>query len=99
MRRCRERRRTFDFRPAPGRVPFGSPRVGRAPGKLKGSDVNLATYLLLGAFRKDCDLAVVVSNDSGPEEPIRVTIRELGVPVGLANPRAMPAPGLGPPNQ
>src|SRR5713226_6420416 len=28
----------------------------------KGSDVNLATYLLLDAFRQDCDLAVVVSN-------------------------------------
>lgn len=30
----------------------------------KGSDVNLATYLLLDAFRGNCDTAVVVSNDS-----------------------------------
>jgi hypothetical protein len=52
----------------------------------KGSDVNLATYLLLDAFRKDSDLAVVVSNDSDLEEPIRVVIHELGVPVGLVNP-------------
>jgi hypothetical protein len=27
----------------------------------KGSDVNLATYLLLDAFRRDCDTAIVIS--------------------------------------
>jgi len=52
----------------------------------KGSDVNLATYLLLDAFRHESDIAVVVSNDSDLEAPIRVTIQELGVPVGLVNP-------------
>jgi len=52
----------------------------------KGSDVNLATYLLLDAFRKDCDLAVVVSNDSDLEAPIRTVMAELGAPVGLLNP-------------
>lgn len=30
----------------------------------KGSDVNLASYLLIDAYRSDCDIAVVVSNDS-----------------------------------
>jgi NYN domain len=52
----------------------------------KGSDVNLATYLLLDAFRGESDIAVVVSNDSDLEEPIRVMIQELDVPVGLVNP-------------
>jgi hypothetical protein len=52
----------------------------------KGSDVNLATFLLLDAFRRESDIAVVVSNDSDLEEPIRVLIQELGVPVGLVNP-------------
>jgi NYN domain len=52
----------------------------------KGSDVNLATYLLLDAFRHDCDLAVVVSNDSDLEAPIRMVMAELGIPVGLLNP-------------
>ncbi len=52
----------------------------------KGSDVNLATYLLLDAFRHDCDLAVVISNDSDLEAPIRVAMKELGIPVGLLNP-------------
>jgi hypothetical protein len=52
----------------------------------KGSDVNLATYLLLDAFQKDCDLAVVISNDSDLEAPIRAVMRDLDVPVGLLNP-------------
>jgi hypothetical protein len=65
----------------------GSPRtVEVIKTEEKGSDVNLATYLLLDAFRQDCDLAVVISNDSDLEEPIRVTMQELGVPVGLVNP-------------
>jgi hypothetical protein len=38
----------------------------------KGSDVNLATYLLLDAFQDDYEAAVVVSNDSDLLEPIRL---------------------------
>ena len=52
----------------------------------KGSDVNLATYLLLDAFRRDCSTAVVVSNDSDLREPIRVAESELGIRVGVVNP-------------
>jgi hypothetical protein len=52
----------------------------------KGSDVNLATFLLLDAFRHESDIAVVLSNDSDLAEPIRVLIQDLGVPVGLVNP-------------
>jgi hypothetical protein len=52
----------------------------------KGSDVNLATQSLLDAFRQDCDLAVVVSNDSDLEAPIRAVMSELETPVGLLNP-------------
>jgi hypothetical protein len=29
----------------------------------KGSDVNLASYLLIDAYCSDCDVAVIVSND------------------------------------
>jgi hypothetical protein len=49
----------------------------------KGSDVNLATYLLLDAFRNDFDSALVVSNDSDLQEPIRVVREELGKKVGV----------------
>lgn len=52
----------------------------------KGSDVNLATYLLLDAFRGNCDTAVVISNDSDLAEPVRVARTEAGVRVGLINP-------------
>jgi hypothetical protein len=36
----------------------------------KGSDVNLATYLLADAFRAECQASVVVTNDSDLAEPI-----------------------------
>jgi uncharacterized LabA/DUF88 family protein len=52
----------------------------------KGSDVNLATHLLLDAFRGRADTAVVVSNDSDLALPIRVVESELGIRVGIVNP-------------
>ncbi|HET7589272.1 MAG TPA: NYN domain-containing protein [Solirubrobacterales bacterium] len=52
----------------------------------KGSDVNLASYLLLDAFRGDCDVAVVVSNDADLKTPIELAIAELGIQVGVLNP-------------
>ncbi len=52
----------------------------------KGSDVNLATYLLLDGFREDYDTAVVISNDSDLAEPIRVVREELGRKVGVVIP-------------
>ncbi len=51
----------------------------------KGSDVNLATRLLLDAFHDDCDVALVISNDSDLILPIRET-RSLGLTVGVACP-------------
>jgi hypothetical protein len=52
----------------------------------KGSDVNLASYLLLDAFRQDCELAFVISNDSDLAEPIRIARQEFGLRVGLGLP-------------
>ena len=67
--------------------PPGGPRtVGVIKTEEKGSDVNLATYLLLDAFRRDCEAAVIVTNDSDLKEPIRVVRHELGMPVGVVNP-------------
>jgi uncharacterized LabA/DUF88 family protein len=60
----------------------------------KGSDVNLATHLLLDGFRRDYECAVVVSNDSDLLEPIRVIRCELGLPVGLINPHRHPSAAL-----
>ena len=53
----------------------------------KGSDVNLATYLLVDAFREDADAFAVISNDSDLTEPIRIVRHELGKVVGLINPQ------------
>jgi Protein of unknown function DUF88. len=52
----------------------------------KGSDVNLASYLLLDAFREDCEVAVVVSNDADLKTPIELASSELGIRVGVLNP-------------
>lgn len=60
----------------------------------KGSDVNIATYLLLDAFQKNCEVAAVLSNDSDLIEPIRVTATTLGMPVGLLSPVNNPQPAL-----
>jgi uncharacterized LabA/DUF88 family protein len=53
----------------------------------KGSDVNIATYMLVDAFRKDCDQLVVITNDSDLAEPVRIINKELGIPVGIFNPQ------------
>ena len=53
----------------------------------KGSDVNIATYMLVDAFRKDCDQLIVITNDSDLAEPVRIINREMNVPVGIFNPQ------------
>ncbi len=53
----------------------------------KGSDVNLATHLLVDGFQNAYELAVIVSNDSDLLLPIRFVTEELGKPVGLLNPQ------------
>lgn len=53
----------------------------------KGSDVNLATFLLMDALDKECDVAAVISNDSDLALPIQETIRRFGLSVGFVNPQ------------
>lgn len=52
----------------------------------KGSDVNLASYLLLDCFRGDFDEAVVISNDADLTVPIDIVVAEFHKPVGVINP-------------
>lgn len=52
----------------------------------KGSDVNLASYLLLDGFNKDYEVAVVITNDSDLAEPIRLVRQELKLPVLVLHP-------------
>jgi hypothetical protein len=53
----------------------------------KGSDVNLATYLIRDAAKGLCDTAIVISNDSDLVEPIRVARTDFGVDVYVVNPQ------------
>ncbi|MDE2900924.1 MAG: NYN domain-containing protein [Chloroflexota bacterium] len=60
----------------------------------KGSDVNLATYLLLDGFERDYDQAVVISNDSDLTLPIQMVRDKLGMRVGVIDPSARRSFGL-----
>lgn len=60
----------------------------------KGSDVNLATHLLMDGFKNDYEMAVLVTNDSDLLEPIKVVRYELNLPVGLLNPHKKPSRAL-----
>ena len=56
----------------------------------KGSDVNLASHLLLDAFQDNYDVAAILSNDSDLVEPVRIVTQVLGKPVGLLSPVSNP---------
>lgn len=73
--------------PAPG----GPRTIEVVKTEEKGSDVKLATYLLLDGFAGDYEAAVVISNDSDLEEPIVVANKVLGLPVGVLNPHKHPS--------
>jgi hypothetical protein len=62
--------------------------------KEKGSDVNLASYLLLDAFQNRFDVAYVVANDSDYFHPIRMVSRDLGRDVRIVYPAESPAQDL-----
>jgi uncharacterized LabA/DUF88 family protein len=53
----------------------------------KGSDVNLATHLLLDAFDDAFDVATIISNDSDLKEPIAHVRQRFGKKIGLLVPR------------
>jgi len=57
----------------------------------KGSDVNLATQILVDGFDDAYECAVLVTNDSDLLAPISVVRRRLGKKVGLLNPQKRPA--------
>ena len=68
--------------PAPG----GPVTVEVIKTEEKGSDVNLATHLMLDACRGACTTAVVISNDSDLREPVAMAQSEYGLGVGVVNP-------------
>lgn len=57
----------------------------------KGSDVNLATRMLVDAFEDNYDCAVLITNDSDLLGPIKVVREKFGKKVGLLNPQKRPS--------
>ncbi len=57
----------------------------------KGSDVNLATYLIVEGITKDYDVAVIVSNDSDLALPASFVRHQLGLSIGILNPHRKPS--------
>lgn len=55
----------------------------------KGSDVNLATHLLMDAFDNTFDVAVIISNDSDLKEPINLVRSRFGKRIVLLGPRSV----------
>lgn len=80
------------FKTFPTRLPLASPPPSGPRTAMilkreeKGSDVNLASYLLFDGFKKDFEAAIVFSNDSDLLEPVRMVRKELKLRVGIVNP-------------
>lgn len=78
--------------PGPNEPPF----VRVIKTEEKGSDVNLASHLLLGAFRDEYELGIVMTNDTDLKEPIRIVTQEFRKPVVVLAPMRDPQPGQKP---
>jgi hypothetical protein len=73
-------------------MPLAAPTTGQAFARVikteeKGSDVNLATYLLIDGMDGLYDEALVISNDSDLVEPIAIANRRFG-PVHVVRPNS-----------
>ena len=74
------------------RMPIADPKPGNPRTVVvlkteeKGSDVNLASLMLVDGFEADYELAVVVSNDSDLQTPIQIVRDRLNLKVGVLNP-------------
>lgn len=72
-------------------VPGASFMVSFIDREEKGTDVNLATHLLVDVLDRNIDGAIVISNDSDLALPVRVARQN--VSVGIANPGRRPMAG------
>lgn len=76
--------------------PLAAPMPGQPPvvrvldTEEKGSDVNLATFLLVDGMDRTWDESFVVTGDSDLAEPIRQAVARFG-PVHVRNPRSQPS--------
>lgn len=68
----------------------GSPMVRVLKSEEKGSDVNIAAYLMLDGFKADYEQAAIISNDSDLKTPVEMVRNELKLPVGVIFPISLP---------
>lgn len=84
-----------EFRPQIEGLPEPWPNVVKIlKTEEKGSDVNLASHLLLDAFQDSFDVAAVLSNDTDLVEPMRIVTKILNKKVGLLSPVGNPSSQL-----
>lgn len=76
--------------PTPGQKPF----VQVIKTEEKGSDVNLATHLLVDASDGAFECAVIVSGDSDLRAPIKIVLSHYHKSVGVLNPQKTPCKAL-----
>jgi len=69
-------------------LPDGTSVVTTRISNEKGSDVNLASYLLHDAFHARYELAVIVSNDADFIVPVQLVKNDFGKTVWLLKPRS-----------
>lgn len=76
----------YPVRPQPNPSPPRPVMVDVTRTEEKGSDVNVAAWMLLDGFKDVYDVAVIVTNDSDLAEPVRMVTQELGLDVFVLKP-------------
>jgi len=85
-----------EYRAHPKRMPIypppqtGDTHVTVLRSDEKGSDVNLASYLLLDGSRRNYEQAIVISNDSDLATPVMMVRDEFHLPIGVIFPCTNP---------
>ena len=81
-------------------MPLAKPQPGQNPfahvikTEEKGSDVNLASHLLMDAFDHAFDCAVVISGDSDLLTPVQMVLNRFHKSVGVLNPQKIDCKAL-----
>ena len=78
------------FRPLVTPIPGHSRIVEIWNTEEKGTDVNLASYLLMDGVDQDYERAIVISNDADLALPIAMVRDKLKLPIGIVNPNLDP---------
>lgn len=71
-------------------LPDGTRMVSVIRTEEKGTDVNLAAYMVYDGCKKEYEQAIVISNDTDLAESIRLVRMGYGLRVGVLNPRLHP---------